>query len=165
MTPFFNDTLKKLNQEFEQSFVQNPTNTFVGNSPTLNTKTHTPSLTPLVSPTSKNVCMKRASEEHIDREKNKSPRPDSLLISDQSLKSPSQLSDKSEPSIQKQNSSIGQIEIDTAVSGADEDMGVSLPIMTTEVLQQNVRKPSTSPHSKGLPSVSQFTKHDKISTK
>ena len=163
----FNDTLKKLNQEFEQSFVQNPTNTFVGNSPTLNTKTHTPSLTPLVSPTSKNVstsknvCMKRASEEHIDREKNKSPRPDSLLISDQSLKSPSQLSDKSEPSVQKQNSSIGQIEIDTAVSGADEDMGVSLPIMTTEVLQQNVRKPSTSPHSKGLPSVSQFTKHDK----
>ena len=156
----FNDTLREVNKEFERTFVPNPTNESI-NIQDSNQKKPIQSPKLSVSPAFVNQSLKRSNDDPISQERSKSPRPDSVQIVEESLDSLEPI-DVSQSRQRESNTSVerGAKEIERENIGAnisEDNVGASPPVITTEVLQENVRKPSTSPQTKRFTSLSKFT--------
>ena len=157
----FNDTLKKVNEEFERSFVKDVINTSTDKTSTSNQKESIMSPKLTVSPVSKDLCSKRPSDDQIASERSKSPRSDAFNLQEESNKSVMKHLSEQDAAKDNLTMEVQQDSNDKEEDIADEDIGSSPPVMTTKVLQENVRKPSTSPHPRQFTSVSQYTQIDK----
>ena len=157
----FNDTLKKMNDEFERSFVKDVINTSINKTKTSNQKESIMSPKLTVSPVSKDLCLKRPSEDQIASERSKSPRPDALNLQEESNESAMKHLSEHDAAKDNLTMEVQQDSNEKEEDIADEDIGSSPPVITTKVLQENVRKPSTSPHPRQFSRVSQYTQIDK----
>ena len=171
----FNDALREVNKEFERTFVPNPTNESIKIQDS-NKKEPIQSPKLSVSPAFVNLSLKRSNDDPISQERSKSPRPDSVQIVEESIESLEPM-DISQPRQRESSTSVerGPRESEReniAANISEDNEGASPPVITTEVLQENVRKPSTSPQTKRFTSLTKLTQdkenqeisHEKMDT-